>query len=149
MVDTVGCGAARATKPNPRTSAVTEKIGQTQETRQADRPLVPVVSQSPVRWGRLRRCSCCNSGHRNRPCVFGYNVTVGCGIYGRYPFWKLKEAREHLERLRQDQPEAEIVRERQFDGGGSYYEVIRDGKWVNEWEGRYGKHTPADREARE
>lgn len=83
-----------------------------------------------------------------------YQVIEGAGVFGK-PFHTLLAAQAFLEKVRMQGygylepiPNAEIERIRKFPDGGMQFDVRRDGKWVNSWEGRYGslKGHPYERQ---
>ena len=108
-------------------------------------------SKSPSR--RLRRC-CCNACRTRRSTkglpgdVIGYSYRVinGCIVTGHL-FDSYGQALAALiHRPTWWNREFEVERVWLFKNGGTNYELIRGGRWVNEWEANYGVHKHEPRE---
>ncbi len=77
-----------------------------------------------------------------RPYKYTYRIIAGAGVFAEYK--SLSRAIANLPAIQKIWNEhfpgqVEIERQRQFlDSGGLQYEVKRNGKWVNSWDGLYG-----------
>lgn len=106
---------------------------------------------APGRLPRLRRCACCLSPREVRRAEFlCHRYYVGASAAQYTLEGSLQAARSHLATMQERWGDAEIIRVLVFGGdyaGHSYqYEVVRGGRWVNDWQGHYGRHAHESRD---
>ena len=84
------------------------------------------------RLPRLRRCRCCNKGRKPAGAFVRYRGVKGCQVTTFENFDYQPRFDYH--------GGFEIERVTIHPTGGQSYELIRGGRWVNDWEATYGKH---------
>jgi hypothetical protein len=102
-------------------------------------------AQRPAHLPRLRRCPCCTA---RQPELRRYFYVVQEGHVLLCPETNLSDAKAVLVRVRKSWPGAELVRIGVHPDRRRTYEVIRGGRWVDEWQGMYGRHQHESREWR-
>lgn len=106
----------------------------------------PAESLRP--FGRLRRCRCCTEPWKAAH-YFVYLLSTPGVVFGEWksPAQAFRALPDFVFRAWSDgiSGAVEIERVAVFKNGGTWYEVVRGNKWVDSWQGRYGRHAPAGR----
>ena len=83
---------------------------------------------------------CCLGARDPRVVGHAYSVVRGCGVYASEV--SLDRAKRVLAAAGTGHlpPDLELQRVVRMRGGGRRYELVRGGRWVDDWQGQHGRH---------